>query len=148
MFGFTRHEMESTGSAERFPIRVENFKKKKKAFPLIQHGFWWFVHNCITHPLIGICPIKPLFDFHDWTSVKLTAGTPAIITEIEELEDCKKQLEKIKETIHKLNQNSIEEPYMNILAEPYVCHLLDAAIVDIGNDIKRYYVNKNRKSRK
>jgi len=104
MFGFTRQEMETTGSAERFPIRVENFKKKKKALPLLQHGFWWFVHNCITHPLIGICPIKPLFEFHDWTSVKLTAGTPAITTEVDELKDYRKQLEKIKEGILKLSE--------------------------------------------
>lgn len=94
--------METTGSADRFSIRIENFKKKKKALPLLQHGFWWFVHNCITHPLIGICPIKPLFEFHDWTSVKLTAGTPATMTEEDELKDYRKQLEKIRDGIAKV----------------------------------------------
>jgi hypothetical protein len=103
MFGFTRDELESTGSAERFPIRVENFKKKKKALPLVQHGFWWFVHNCVTHPLIGIFPIKPLFQFHDWTSVKLTAGIPATMTELDELKEFKKQLQKIRDGIAKID---------------------------------------------
>ena len=32
MFGFTRLEMESTGSAERFPIRIENLRRKKSFF--------------------------------------------------------------------------------------------------------------------
>lgn len=135
MFGFTRHEMESTGSADRFPIRVENFRKKRKVLPVLQHGFWWFIHNCITHPLIGICPIKPLFQFHDWTSVKLTAGIPAITTEIEELEGYKEQLENIMKGVNKLNPTE----------EPYVSYVLEQAIVEIRRDIGVYRRNKKNK---
>lgn len=36
-----------------------------------RHYFWWFVHNSVVHPLLGILPVKPLFDLHDWTSKKL-----------------------------------------------------------------------------
>jgi hypothetical protein len=38
---------------------------------ILLHRFWWLVHNCVAHPLIGVCPIKTFHDFHDWTSIKL-----------------------------------------------------------------------------
>lgn len=46
------------GSEDRYGARDRN-------------SLWWFVHNCIAHPLIGVAPIKPLFNFHDWTSGKI-----------------------------------------------------------------------------
>lgn len=60
---------DEAGSEERFEKRVETFKKESK--PLIKHHFWWFVHNCVAHPLIGVLPVKSAFDFHDWTSKKI-----------------------------------------------------------------------------
>lgn len=99
MFGFSMDEMETTGSAERFPMRVEKFRKNKKVLPVLQHYFWWFVHNNITHFLIGILPFKPFFKFHDWTSVKLNAGEAAIISDIDKLRECEKQLIKMRDTI-------------------------------------------------
>lgn len=53
----------------RFRIRQKIFREN--GVPLWKHHFWWFVHNCITHPCIGICPMKWAFDFHDFTSRKL-----------------------------------------------------------------------------
>ncbi|MEK6829898.1 MAG: hypothetical protein AABY15_07295 [Nanoarchaeota archaeon] len=41
--------------------------------PVIEHHFWWLLHNCIAHMLIGIIPVKWFFTFHDWTSRKLNA---------------------------------------------------------------------------
>ena len=60
MFDFIQDE---TGSQERY------WKDRKPS--KIAYGFWWVVHNCIAHFLIGICPVKPFFDFHDSTSRKL-----------------------------------------------------------------------------
>lgn len=57
------------------PERLRALKRSKwivRKFHLIHH-FWWFVHNVICHPLIGLCPIKPFFDFHDYTSRKINA---------------------------------------------------------------------------
>jgi hypothetical protein len=68
MFGFDRDE---DGSEERFHDRKRLFKKAFNDLPLTRYYFWWLIHNCISHPLIGILPIKPLFDFHDWTSSKM-----------------------------------------------------------------------------
>jgi len=48
--------------------RFEERKEKTPAAPL---AFWWFMHNCVAHPLIGVLPFKPLFDFHDWTAKKI-----------------------------------------------------------------------------
>jgi hypothetical protein len=67
-----RFEKPEDGSAERFDKRIEVFKQKKK--PVAVHHFWWFVHNCVAHPLIGVLPFaKWTFRFHDWTSHRINA---------------------------------------------------------------------------
>lgn len=68
MFGFNKPE---DGSQQRFKARIEEFKKK--ALPVAVHHAWWVVHNCVAHPLIGLFPSKPTFDFHDYTSRKINA---------------------------------------------------------------------------
>jgi hypothetical protein len=59
------------GSAERFDARadqhVQTYGDRKRYF------FWWVVHNCIAHPLIGVMPFRPFFEFHDWTSRRINA---------------------------------------------------------------------------
>lgn len=69
MFGFDRPE---DGSEDRFHERIRVFREEADK-PTIIHHFWWVVHNCISHPLIGIMPIKIFFQFHDWTSRKINA---------------------------------------------------------------------------
>lgn len=44
------------------------FEERKEKVPRAQLAWWWFVHNCIAHPLIGVLPFKPFFDFHNWTA--------------------------------------------------------------------------------
>lgn len=44
-------------------------RREKVAQP--QLAFWWMMHNCVAHPLIGVLPFKPLFAFHDWTAKKI-----------------------------------------------------------------------------
>lgn len=53
----------------RFLNRVDKWNDVNKS--QLIHLFWWFVHNCISHPIIGICPIKVAFRFHDYTSDKI-----------------------------------------------------------------------------
>lgn len=105
MFGFLYKEMEMTGSALRFPMRIEKFRKAEKSFPILQHYFWWVMHNCVTHFLIGIVPIKPFFQFHDWTSVKLNAGEAALSTPLEDLEACKIQVTKLRDKLKEISDN-------------------------------------------
>jgi hypothetical protein len=105
MFGFLYREMEMSGSADRFPKRIKKFRKAEKRFPILQHYFWWVMHNCITHFLIGIVPIKPFFQFHDWTSVKLNAGESALSTPLDDLEACKAQVEKVREKLKEISDN-------------------------------------------
>jgi hypothetical protein len=106
MFGFHYHEMETLGSAERFPKRIEKFKKANKRFPMLQHYFWWITHNCVTHFLIGILPIKPFFKFHDWTSVKLNAGQDSLTTPFEDLKACRDHVQKTKDILESLTGNA------------------------------------------
>lgn len=54
---------------ENFHERIQYYKTQN--FPVWKHHFWWFVHNCITHPLIGIYPTTRTFSFHDFTSKKI-----------------------------------------------------------------------------
>lgn len=63
--------IDETGSADRFGERLRTYDAKK--MPRVSHHFWWFVHNCVAHPLIGVAPVKPFFDFHDYTSKKINA---------------------------------------------------------------------------
>lgn len=53
--------------------RIKELKllKFKLFWAQTQHYFWWFVHNCIAHPMIGLVPIKTTFRFHDYTSDKI-----------------------------------------------------------------------------
>lgn len=53
----------------RFGWRIEKWKRETGwALP---HHFWWVVHNCIAHPMIGVVPVRPTFAFHDYTSKKI-----------------------------------------------------------------------------
>ena len=73
MFGFEHIKMgNEDGSEERFHERIAIHKEKE--VPVQHHHFWWFMHNCVAHFLIGICPIKLFFRFHDWTSKKIMAA--------------------------------------------------------------------------
>lgn len=69
--------MKDSTSYERFHERIEHFVERralsgrKTVLPALTHHLWWFVHNAVAHPLIAIAPIKPLFDFHDYTSDKI-----------------------------------------------------------------------------
>jgi len=57
---------------ERFIYRVA--AHQVAGLPERRHHFWWFVHNCIAHPLIGFFPMWSwTFRFHDYTSDKINA---------------------------------------------------------------------------
>ena len=60
---------DESGSEERFHERIKVYDARRT--PRVSHHFWWFVHNCVAHPLIGMAPLKFAFDFHDWTSKKI-----------------------------------------------------------------------------
>ncbi|MFA6049759.1 MAG: hypothetical protein WC761_01045 [Candidatus Paceibacterota bacterium] len=51
----------------------QSLKSVDVKLALAEHGFWWFVHNCISHPIIGILPVKKSFEFHDYTSKRINA---------------------------------------------------------------------------
>lgn len=64
-------KMAQIGSYGRFKERIKKFKDKHTDFPRVRHGFWWVMHNCVAHPIIGVLPVKKSFDFHDFTSDKI-----------------------------------------------------------------------------
>jgi len=76
MFGFREEEAKELGSQGRFKRRIEKFVLAGKSFPVLQHYMWWLIHNWLAHFMIGLLPLKPFFQFHDWTSRKLNANGP------------------------------------------------------------------------
>lgn len=60
MFEYLDRDNHENGSQDRYDARP-------------RHRLWWLIHNCVAHPLIGILPYKPFFDFHDYTSAKINA---------------------------------------------------------------------------
>lgn len=69
MFEHLDREGHEDGSEERFRERLA---KHDDAYgSRRRHHLWWLVHNCLAHPLIGVCPIRPFFRFHDWTARRI-----------------------------------------------------------------------------
>lgn len=60
---------ESRTSYGRFHLRIRKWKRKRGS--AAKHHLWWFVHNCVAHPLIGILPVRETFAFHDYTSDRI-----------------------------------------------------------------------------
>lgn len=69
MFNFDESMPELKTSHGRFHNRIKIWMKRKGSAN--EHHFWWFVHNCVAHPMIGLVPIKKFFQFHDFTSDKI-----------------------------------------------------------------------------
>lgn len=84
MFGFDRPE---DGSEERFKrrrlrwrvfgVQMDRYlgpaEMPRRHTTRLRHYVWWIIHNCVAHFLIGVCPLRAFFKFHDWTSHKMTA---------------------------------------------------------------------------
>jgi hypothetical protein len=68
LFGFERDE---DGAQFRFVERKVLFEKAYKRFPHARYYWWWLVHNIVSHPLIGLLPVKMFFNLHDWTSRRM-----------------------------------------------------------------------------
>lgn len=56
-------------SIGRFNKRVIEWNESSNGY--LRHHFWWMVHNCVAHPILGLVPCKKTVDFHDWTSENL-----------------------------------------------------------------------------
>lgn len=69
MFEFLDRDNHEYGSEQRYEdrakVHMDTYGHKKR------YLFWWLVHNCVAHPLIGFFPCRRMFDLHDWTSAKI-----------------------------------------------------------------------------
>lgn len=62
---------ERYGFAEPEDGSEARYEKRRASQSPMRHAFWWWAHNCVAHPLIGLLPRRFAFEFHDWTSRKL-----------------------------------------------------------------------------
>lgn len=63
------------GAASRYKRRQRIWQQKHRVFPWVRHQGWWVLHNCVSHPLLGVRPSKRTVWFHDWTSQHLNCRT-------------------------------------------------------------------------
>lgn len=61
----------SPDAGVRYWQRVEQFLRDGQPLPRARHAAWWFVHNCVAHPLLGVAPGDATVRLHDWTSDRL-----------------------------------------------------------------------------
>lgn len=55
-------------SEERYSFRLLHFKLDKNKFHRLRHYFYWLVHNCFSHLLLGLFPNNKTFEIHELTS--------------------------------------------------------------------------------
>ena|SRR5579885_288233 len=69
---FMLHNLEAEDlpatSQERFDFRLVHFELDKSKFPRLRYYFYWLLHNCFSHLLLGIFPNNKTFEIHELTS--------------------------------------------------------------------------------
>lgn len=63
--------IEEHGAAWRYEERREKWRAAGVRFAEIRHFGWWFLHNAIAHPLLGLSPNRATIWLHDWSSQHL-----------------------------------------------------------------------------
>jgi hypothetical protein len=52
----------------RYRVRREAFQARQGALGVLMHAGWWWAHNCVAHPILGLVPHRRSVWLHDWTS--------------------------------------------------------------------------------
>lgn len=60
-----------TGAFRRYQKRINAWSTRTRVLPKVRHDAWWFLHNAVSHPLLGLWPSQKAVWFHDWTSQHL-----------------------------------------------------------------------------
>lgn len=76
-----------SGSQKRYWFRQLDWNDTGKSFPMVRHHFWWLLHNCVAHPLLGIWVSKHTVWFHDWTSKHLNVRREIFQSPMPEIPD-------------------------------------------------------------
>lgn len=59
------------GAGARYQRRKHLWVKNHRVLPRVRHHAWWVLHNCVSHPLMGLRASPTTVLFHDWTSMHL-----------------------------------------------------------------------------
>lgn len=59
------------GAQHRHQKRIERWRKATGFLPRLRHDVWWWMHNVVSHPLLGVWPSEAAIWLHDYTSLKL-----------------------------------------------------------------------------
>jgi|GEM_PF-2101231 len=58
-------------SEGRFNVRRQRWRSSERRLADAQHFAWWWAHNCVAHPLLGIWPSALTVRLHDVTAKEL-----------------------------------------------------------------------------
>lgn len=61
--------------------------------------FWWLVHNCVAHPLMGVYPSPTTFKFHDMTA---PPAEPSLLDKVGQLE---REVMELRNTLYLMGPN-------------------------------------------
>lgn len=55
-------------SNERYHVRIQRFIDSGSKHPKLSHHFFWLLHNCVAHPILGFYVSQSAIEFHQITS--------------------------------------------------------------------------------
>lgn len=67
------------GSHGRYEVRRARWRSQDGVpRPLwrVRHAAWWWLHNLVVHPLLGLLPVAVVVRLHDWSSGRLARSLP------------------------------------------------------------------------
>ena len=59
------------GAGSRYVVRSRRWEASGRFGWWYRHQAWWWLHNGLSHPLLGVLPCGWTVWFHDWTSAGL-----------------------------------------------------------------------------
>ncbi|MCX4245623.1 hypothetical protein [Paraliomyxa miuraensis] len=61
-----------SGAHARYELRRAWWRDKAPTLWRLRHAGWWWLHNVVVHPLLGLLPVAAMVRLHDWSSARLS----------------------------------------------------------------------------
>jgi len=64
------------GAHQRYKYRTVLYQTDGRKRPRLRHHFYWLLHNCVAHPILGVFINRHAVEFHELTSKWLNKVRP------------------------------------------------------------------------
>ena len=75
------------GAQLRHQKRIDKWRRASPIFPKLRHDVWWWLHNIVSHPLLGVWPSSSAIWLHDYTSQRLNRRSKMMQSPVPEIPD-------------------------------------------------------------